>query len=96
MVVKKSVHVEGGEDVKCVAKVDFPWNGRVVAEDWNKVCGADDRINVNNGHDPIAVAVNVWLNNPHTVVGVRVVEGLGKEMNKCTGVYLLSKLKRKE
>ena len=96
VVVNEFVHIEGGEDVECVAKVDFPRNGCIVAEDRKKVCGADDRIDVNNGHDPIAVAINVWLDNPHTVVGVRVVEGFGKEMNKRTGEYLLSELKRKE
>ena len=96
MVVDKFVHIEGSEDVKCVAKVDFPWNGHIVAEDRKKVCGTDDRIDMNNGHDPITVAINIWLDDSHTVVGVRVVEGFGKEVNKRTGVYLLSKLKRKE
>lgn len=96
MVVDKLVHIEGGEDIERVAEVYFPWDSCIMAKDREKVCTTDDRVDVDDGHYSIAIAIDIWLNDPHVVVGIRVIEGFGKKMNKCAGVYLHSKLERKE
>ena len=41
MVVNVLVDVEGCEDVERMAEVDFPRNGCITLEDWEKVSGAD-------------------------------------------------------
>ena len=84
VVIDVLVYIERCEDIKCVAKVYLPWNGRINLEDREKMCGANNGIDVNNRHDLVIVAVKIWFNNPHFIVGVRVFVGLGEVMDECT------------
>lgn len=84
MVVNVLVYIEGREDVKCVAKVNLPWNNHVASEDWEKVSTTDYEVHMFNRHDPILGSIEIGFNNPHTIVGVRVVEGFVKVVNKRT------------
>jgi len=52
-------------NVKRVADVNLPGDGDISTKDREKVSGTDDGVNVHNRHDPILVAVEIWLNNPH-------------------------------
>jgi len=53
MVVNVLVHIESYEDIKSVAKVDLPWNKHITSKNWEKVCGMDYWIQMNNRHDPV-------------------------------------------
>ena len=53
MVVNILVHIECCEDVERMTEIDFPWNNCVTSEDWEKVCGMDNGVDVDDGHNPI-------------------------------------------
>lgn len=93
MVVSVLIYIEGCEDVECMAKVYLPWNGCITSEDWEKVSSMDYGVHINDRHDPILVAVDIRFNDPYTVVGVRVVEGFAKLVNKCTQKEVISDFK---
>ena len=44
----------------------------------------DDGVNVDNGHNAIAVVVEIRFDHSHAIVGVRLIEGFAELMNKCT------------
>ena len=93
VVIDILVYIEGSENIKRVAEVNFPWNNCIASENWEEVCGADYRVHMYNGHDPICVAIEVRFNDPHTVVGVRVIEGFAEAMNKRTRKQFVPDLK---
>ena len=74
MVVNILVHIERFKYVKSLAKVNISRNGNISCEDREKVCAADHRIDMNNRHEPISIAIKFGLNNPHAVVRIRVTE----------------------
>ena len=84
MVVNIPVYVEGGKDIKRVAIVNVPWDDIRIFEDREEVCGTNNGIDVNDGHDAVPVAVEIRFHNPHTVVGVRVTIGLAILVDECT------------
>ena len=84
VVVNILVYIEGCENVERVAEVYLSRNNCVASEDGEKVCSADDGVHIDNGHDAICVAIEIGLYNPHTVVGVGVVEGFAEMMDKRT------------
>jgi len=83
MVINILVHIKGLENVKRVAEVNLPGDSDISTKDREKVSGADDGVNVHNGHDPILVAVEIGLNNPYVIVRVGVVEGFAELVDKC-------------
>jgi len=83
------IQVEGPEDVKRVGEVDFPWDRSSVLENRQQMCGADDGINVHDGHDPVAVVVVVRLENPQVVVWVWIGEALAEFVDERALEYLL-------
>ena len=83
MVVDILVYVEGCKDVECVAEVDFPRNSYITSKDWEKVSGTDHGVDVHDRHDPILASIGIGFNDPHTVVGVGVIEGFAEVMNEC-------------
>ena len=74
MVVNVLVNIEGCENIKSVAKVHLPRNGRVTPEDWEEVCGAHDTVNMDHGHDSVAIAIGIRLDDPHPIVRIGFVE----------------------
>lgn len=82
MVVNILVYIEGSENVKRVAEVSFPWDSCVAPEDWEKVCSTNYGVNMDHRHNPIPVNIKIRFNDPHAVVGVWVVEGFTKVMDK--------------
>jgi hypothetical protein len=90
MVVNVLVHIESFENVKRVAEVYLPRNSGITSEDWNKVHGTDDRINVNDAHDPIPVVVKVRLDNPHAGVWVRIIKRFAEVVDKCARKNLIA------
>ena len=84
MVVNILVHIECCEDVKRMAEIDFPQNNCVTSEDWEKVCGTDNGVDVDDGYNLIVITVKIGLNYPHAVVGVGVVKGLAKLVDEGT------------
>ena len=84
MVVNILVHMECCEDVKHMTEIYFSQNDCVTSEDWEKVCGMDNGVDVDDGHNPIVITVEIGLNYPHAVVGVRVVKGLAKLVDEGT------------
>ena len=96
MVVDVLVHIERCEDVKSMAEIYFPRNGYITSEDWEKVCGADDGVNVDDRHNLIFVAVEVGLDNPHAVVGVGVIKGLVEFVDERARKGLISDVEREE
>ena len=83
MIIDILVHIESREDVECVAKVNLPWNRCIALKNWEKVCGVDYRIHMNDRHDPILVTIEIGFNNPHAIVRIRIIEGLAKMVNEC-------------
>ena len=83
MVIDVFVHVEGPENVECVAEVDFPGDSDVSPKDREKMSGADYGVHMHNRHDPILVVVKFWFDDPHAVVGVGVVKGFGELVDEC-------------
>ena len=96
MVINILVHIESCEDVECVAEVDISWNKDIAFENWEKVCSADYRVHMNDGHDPIPVTVEIRLDDPHAVVGIGIVEGLAKVVNERTRKCVIPDFKRKK
>ena len=76
MVVDVLVNIEGCENIKSVAKVHVPRNGRVTSEDREEVCGAHDTVNMDHGHDSVAVIIDIRLDDPHPVVWIGLIERL--------------------
>lgn len=83
VVVNVLIYIEGGKDVESVAKVDLPWNGYISFEDWKKMSTTDYGVQVHNRHDSIFITVVIGFNDPHPIVGVRVVKGFVKFVDKC-------------
>jgi len=84
MVVYVLIYIEGCEDIECLTEINLPRNNHTRFEDREEVCCTDYRVRVDNGHDPITPAIKVRLDDPHTVVGIGVVEGLAEVMEKGT------------
>ena len=84
MVVNILVHIECCEDVERMTEIDFPRNDCVTLEDWEKVCGTDNGVDMDDGHNPIVITVEIGLDYPHAVVGVGVVKGLAKLVDEGT------------
>jgi len=82
MVIDKFVHIEGSKDVKCMAKVNLPWNHCVMAEDRKEVRTADYGVDMDDGHHPGAIVTNVGFDNPHAVVRVGVVERFAEKVDE--------------
>ena len=96
MVIDILVHIESREDVECLTEVNLPRNNRITFEDWEKVCRTNYRVHIDNGHDPITVAIEIGLDNPHAVVGVGIVEGLTEVVDEGTGEDFTLNLERKK
>ena len=96
VVIDVLVYVECCEGVERMAKVDLPRNSYIPTEDREKVSGTDYRVHMYDRHDPILIVINIGFNDPHAVVGVRVVEGLAKLVNECARKKVISNLKRKK
>lgn len=96
MVVNIFIHIESSEDIKRVTEVYLPRNDCIISKDWEKVCGTDNGVDVDDRHDPILVAVDIGLDYPHAIVGVRVFEGFAKLMDECARKVLISDVERKE
>jgi len=77
-------NIEGRENVKRVAKVNFPWNSCITSEDREQVRGTDHGVHMDDGHDPIPIAIEIRLDDPHAVVGVGVFERFAKVVDKGT------------
>lgn len=84
VVVDILVYVEGCEDIKRVAKVNLPQDGGIAPEDWEKMSGTDNGVDVHNRHDTVSAAIELGFDNPHAVVGVGVIEGFAIVVDKCT------------
>lgn len=82
MVINILVHIESCKDIERVAEIYLSRNSGVTPEHWEKVRGTYHRVNMNDGHDPISVLVEIGLDNPHPAVRVGVVEGLGELMDE--------------
>jgi hypothetical protein len=96
MVVYILVYIKRGEDVECMAEVYFPRNGCVTSKNWEKMCTTDNGVDVDNRHDPIVVAVEIGLNYPHSIVGVRVVKGFVEFVDERARKELVSELEREK
>jgi hypothetical protein len=95
VIVNILVKIEGFENVKRVGEVNLSWGGRPVLENRQQMDGADDRISVHNGHNPVSVVVVIWFNDPHPIVRVRVKVALAEFVDKRTFEYFLPNRERK-
>ena len=84
MIVNILIYIEGCKDIERVAEIHLPWNGYVTTEDGEKVSGPDNGVNVDNRHDSIPVSIETGLNDPHAIVGVRVIKSLAEVVSKST------------
>ena len=96
MVVNILVYIEGRKDVERVAEVSFPGNGRITSEDWEKVCGTNYGVKMDDRHHPIPVNIKIGFNDPHAVVRIRVIKGFAKVMDKCARKEFIPDLKREK
>ena len=84
MVVDILIYIEGCKDVKCMTEVCLLRNGHITPEDREEVCGMNYGVNVDNGHHPISIGIEIGFNNPHAIVRVGVTEGFAEVVDKCT------------
>jgi len=94
MIVNVLVYIVGRKDVKRVAKVNFPRNDSIAFENRKKVCGTKYGVHMDNGHDPVSITVNIRLDNPHTIVGVRVIKRFAEVVDEGTRKNFVPHLKR--
>ena len=84
MVIDVFVDIEGSKNIESVAEVNISWNGCIIAEDREEVCGANDGVNMYHRHSSVPVVVDIGLDNPQSIVRIGLVECFGKPVNKCT------------
>ena len=96
VVVNIFVHIERREDVECVAEVYFPRDSNITTKDREEVCSMDDGVDVDNGHNTIAVVGEIRFDHPHAIVRVGLIEGFAELMDKCTQEGLVSNLEQEE
>ena len=96
MIVNILVYIEGREDVEGVAKIYFSWDRCITPKDWKEVCSTDSRVNMDDGHDSVPIGVKIRLDNPHSIVWVRVIKGLAKVMDECTRIKFTPNFKQEK
>jgi hypothetical protein len=96
VVVYVLIEVKGLEYIERAGESDLSWDGGFVLENWQKMSGADDRINVHDGHDPVPVVIVVRFEDPQSVVWVWISERLAEFMDECTFEHLLPKHEREK
>jgi hypothetical protein len=64
MIIDVLIQVEGFGNIQCVSKIYFPRNGSFVLEKRQQVCGAENGVDVHNGHDSVPNLVVVQFKDP--------------------------------
>ena len=96
MVIDVLVYTEGCKDIECVTEVNLPWDSYIASKDWEKVSGMDYGVHMYDRHDPIPAGVEIGFDNPHAIVGIRVIKGFAKLVDERTRKKVIPDFKREK